>query len=310
MAGNSTLLLDASSWDWVVDASGNWAVAGPPYSQAQDAASAIRLFLGELYYDTAKGVPYARILAKPPNIPVLKSYMVAAALSVPGIVSAVCFITAISERFRPGPDHQFQRPDGGGGILMSTNVPPISYGSNGFTGPSTTQVLTGVIADIQAAFGNTLNLSIDNTASLATSQGQLATSMTGSIVSANNAFLIQSTQTDPAYAFGRWQDAIGRIYFMERLPSEPTALQIACNGAQNVVIPINATVIDPSGNIYSCTQAGTIPVGGSIMLAFACSIPGPIAVPATVVPYQTIPGWDRATIVSGVLGRNVESRAA
>lgn len=98
MASNSTMLLDAIGWDWVVDASGNIAVAGPPYSQAQDAASAIRLRLGELYYDVSRGVPYARILAQPPNIPVLKSYMVAAAMTVPGIVAAVCFITGISGR--------------------------------------------------------------------------------------------------------------------------------------------------------------------------------------------------------------------
>lgn len=193
---------------------------------------------------------------------------------------------------------------------MATNVPQVSFGSNGFTAPSTTQVLTGVIADIQSAWGNVLNLSITSTASLATSQGQMATNLSGSIVNANNAFLVQSTQTDPAYAFGRWQDAIGRIYFMERLPAEPTALQIACNGAQNVAIPINATIIDPSGNIYSCTQAGTIPAAGTITLAFACNVPGPISVPETVVPYQTIPGWDSATVISGAIGRNVESRAA
>jgi hypothetical protein len=98
MAGTSTLLLDAVSWDWVVDAAGNIAVADPPYSQAQDAASAIRLRLGELYYDTTRGVPYARILAQPPNIPLLKSYMVAAAMTVPGVVAAVCFITSLSGR--------------------------------------------------------------------------------------------------------------------------------------------------------------------------------------------------------------------
>lgn len=98
MAGNDTLLLDPNGWDWLVDASGNIAVAGPPYSQAQDASSAIRLYLGELYYDTTQGVPYARILAKPPNIPLLKSYMETAALTVPGVVAAVCFITALSER--------------------------------------------------------------------------------------------------------------------------------------------------------------------------------------------------------------------
>lgn len=191
-----------------------------------------------------------------------------------------------------------------------TNVPTVTFGATGFQGPSTAQVLTGVIADIQAAFNGKLNLSATDPDSLKTSQGQLATSMTGSIVNANNQFLVQSTQTDPAYAFGRWQDAIGRIYFLERNPSEPTALQIACNGAQGVVIPVGATTIDPSGNVYQATQAGTIPVGGSITLAFACTIPGPVTVPETVVPYQTIPGWDSATVITGAIGRNVESRAA
>jgi hypothetical protein len=97
-----TLLLDAVTWDWVVDANGNFAVAGEPYSQAQDAASAIRLFLGELYYDTTQGVPYARILGKSPNLPLLKSYMVTAARTVPGVVKAVCFISAISDRGASG----------------------------------------------------------------------------------------------------------------------------------------------------------------------------------------------------------------
>lgn len=191
-----------------------------------------------------------------------------------------------------------------------TNVPQVSFSVTGFQAPSTTQVLTGVIADIQAAFNGKLNLSIANLASLGTSQGQLATNMTGSIVNANNAFLVQASQTDPAYAFGRWQDAIGNIYFMQRNPSEPTALQIACNGAQGVNIQIGATVVDPAGNIYQATQAGTIPSSGSITLSFAAVIPGPVTVPATVAPYQTIPGWDSATVISGAIGRNVESRAA
>lgn len=191
-----------------------------------------------------------------------------------------------------------------------TAVPQVSFGANGFQAPTTAQVLTGVIADIQAAFGGTLNLSIDNMASLGTSQGQLATNMTGSIVNANNTFLVQSTQTDPAYAFGRWQDAIARLYDIERDPSEPTALQIACNGAQNVVIPVNATVRDQSGNIYQCTQLGAITASGSVTLAFACTVPGPITVPETVAPYQTINGWDSATVVSGIIGKNEETRAA
>lgn len=92
------MLLDAVLWDWVVDANGNWAVAGPPYSHAQDAASAIRLWLGELYYDTTQGVPYETILTKAPNFTALKGYLQAAAMTVPGVVNAVVFISSIVNR--------------------------------------------------------------------------------------------------------------------------------------------------------------------------------------------------------------------
>lgn len=98
MVAYSTLMLDSLSWDNVVDVNGNIAVAGPPYSQAQDASSAIRLWLGELYYDTTKGVPYSNIIGKIPNFATLKSYIIAAALTVPGVVSATCFIASFSTR--------------------------------------------------------------------------------------------------------------------------------------------------------------------------------------------------------------------
>jgi hypothetical protein len=98
MSMASTLLLDAVTWDWVVDANGNWAVAGEPYSQAQDAASAIRLKLGELYYDTTIGVPYDQILGVGTNLPLLKESLVAAAMTVPGITKAVVFITSVVDR--------------------------------------------------------------------------------------------------------------------------------------------------------------------------------------------------------------------
>ena len=54
----NTLLLDRVAWDLVLDAAGNIAMASNPYATAQDVASAIKLFRGELFYDTAKGIPY------------------------------------------------------------------------------------------------------------------------------------------------------------------------------------------------------------------------------------------------------------
>ena len=48
----TSLLLDLVNWDLCVDANGNIALCTEPYADVQDAACAIRLFAGELYYDT------------------------------------------------------------------------------------------------------------------------------------------------------------------------------------------------------------------------------------------------------------------
>jgi hypothetical protein len=92
-------LLDQSKWDLVLDSAGNIAMATPPYSLAQDVASAVRLFLGELWYDTTKGVPYFEdVLGKLPPLALLTGYIENAALTVPGVVSAQCIISAFDSR--------------------------------------------------------------------------------------------------------------------------------------------------------------------------------------------------------------------
>lgn len=95
-----TLLLDRTKWDLVVDTAGNIAMGKNPYALAQDAASAIRLFLGELWYNIDKGVPYwGQILGQtPPPVSLMKAKFEAAALTVPDVVEAKCFITSFTER--------------------------------------------------------------------------------------------------------------------------------------------------------------------------------------------------------------------
>lgn len=93
----STLLLDRTTWDLVLDASGNIAVASEPYSTVQDVASAIRVFAGECYYDTSKGLPYMRlILGRSQSAGVFRTQAQQAALTVPNVTAAKCVITAIS----------------------------------------------------------------------------------------------------------------------------------------------------------------------------------------------------------------------
>ena len=192
-------------------------------------------------------------------------------------------------------------------MVVATNVPGVTFGPNGVQLPSEQAVLDGVMADYNTAFGGGLN------PSLSTPQGQLASSTTAIIAEANNKFLKQSTQIDPAYAEGRWQDAIGRIYFLERDPSEPTVVQARCTGGARVIIPAGALAKAEDGNIYVCTEAGEIAGTGFVVLPFACQIPGPIVCPAGSLNtiYQSVNGWDSITNdADGVIGRDVESREA
>ena len=109
-----SLLLDTVAWDLTVDASGNIAVASDPYAIAQDAACAIKVFQGEVYYDTTQGIPYfAQILGLTPPLSLLKAYFVQAALSVPGAVGAQCFVTSWVDRVVHG---QVQITDGSGNV--------------------------------------------------------------------------------------------------------------------------------------------------------------------------------------------------
>src|SRR5690606_29468729 len=94
---------------------------------------------------------------------------------------------------------------------------------------------------------------------------------------------------NPDVADGRWQDAIGRIYFIDRKPALPTTIQVTCIGLVGTVIPVGALVADANGHIYSCTGAGTISAGGSITLSFACTVNGPTPVPASVTIYSFNP---------------------
>lgn len=95
----NTLLLDQSAWDLVIDSAGNIAMATPPYALAQDVASAVRLFLGELWYNTPKGIPYFEdVLGHLPPLSLLTGYMERVALTVPGVVSVQVIISEFSGR--------------------------------------------------------------------------------------------------------------------------------------------------------------------------------------------------------------------
>lgn len=191
---------------------------------------------------------------------------------------------------------------------MGTNVPQITFNpAIGFVAPSQADVLAGVQADIQSAFGGGLNQS------LSTPQGQLASSFTALIGQTNDTFINLTNQTNPNFASGVFQDAIGQLYFLQRNPSEPTVVQATCIGGVGVVVDVGALAQDTSGNIYTCTAGNApngFPAGGSSTLTFANNVPGPIPCPANTLTtiYRAIPGWDSINNpTDGVEGVDTES---
>lgn len=99
----NTMLLDQQSWDCVLDAAGNWAVASDPYSLSQDVASAIKTVLGEIYYNTTVGIDYfGQILGHNPPLQLVKAAIIRAALTVPQVTAAQVFISSVEGRTLSG----------------------------------------------------------------------------------------------------------------------------------------------------------------------------------------------------------------
>ncbi len=192
-------------------------------------------------------------------------------------------------------------------MAITTNVPAPTFGPTGFTAPQESEILAGVQADYDAAFGGGLNQSLE------TPQGQLASSTTAIIGQANAKFLAMANGFDPAYASGREQDALARIYFLDRNPSLPTVVQALCTGAAGTAIPAGSLAQDADDNLYASDESAVIGDDDTVTVQFSCLTVGPIPCPVGTLTriYRAISGWDTITNpTEGVIGRDVESRSA
>lgn len=187
--------------------------------------------------------------------------------------------------------------------IPTTAVPPIQFTPQGVIVPSDLDILAGRQEDINTAFGGGLNPALN------TPQGQIATSDTAIISDKNSQILFVTNQVDPQFSSGRFQDAIGRIYFMERNGAEPTVVSCLMNGPGGTV-PAGSLARDTNGNTYTLLAPVTIPATGSAMSSWANILTGPIPCPAGTLTqvFQAVPGWDAiSNPTDGALGQVVES---
>jgi hypothetical protein len=188
-----------------------------------------------------------------------------------------------------------------------SSIPPITWTDEGVILPTDAAILSGAQSDIDTAFGGGVN------PGLSTPQGQLASSEAAIVAEKNSEIAYIANQVDPQYAQGRFQDAIGRLYFMTRDPAVSTVVICTLGGISGTVIPAGALALDTSGNTYQLLDAVTIGSGGTVTSEWANLVTGPIpcATGTLTQIYQAISGWDTITNPgAGTLGNYVESSQA
>lgn len=189
---------------------------------------------------------------------------------------------------------------------MTTNVPPIVFTAAGLTLPTESAILGGVLADMDSALGGGMSKT------LTSPQGQLAQSLTAIVGDKNNQIAEIANQVNPDTASGRWQDAIGRIYFLDRVAAAGTVVTGLCTGLVGTVIPAQSIVQDANGYQYASLASATIDASGTVSVDFQCLTMGPISCPIGTLTtiYKAVTGWESVTNpAAGTPGHDVESRS-
>lgn len=189
--------------------------------------------------------------------------------------------------------------------MTVSSVPSIEFTAAGLVIPNESAVLAGVQADMDAAFGGGLNPGLE------TPQGQLASSQAAVIADKNAEIALVVNQVDPQYADGRFQDAIGRIYFLTRKGATSTSVQATVTGPIGGIVTAGTLMRDTSGNTYAATGAITIGPTGSATGKFQNIVTGPIPCPAGTLTkiYQAGAADSITNAADGTLGRDVETRS-
>ena len=189
-------------------------------------------------------------------------------------------------------------------MRFRTNVPAIEITDTGIIVPNEDDILQGVLADFNQAFGGNLNLNLD------TPQGQLASSLTAIIADRDNQLARLMNQVNPDYAEGAMQDAIAKIYFLERKKAVDSSVECEFIGLSGTIIPKGFAVLDTQGVQWILRDESSILEGGRGMGIFTAA--GVVSAAANTVnqPVRMITGLDRVNNPRPAIpGRELESRA-
>jgi len=185
--------------------------------------------------------------------------------------------------------------------------------ATGLVAPDTADIRDGVATDWATAFFEADQPPLDTEPT--TPAGQLIDAEVAEIEAKNAEMLYLSSMFNPYVSDGRWQDALGYIYFLQRQIDEPTVVTCQLTGLNGTVIPYGALVQSVTGDTLLCNSSVTIGQGfasGTAQTTFRVTENGPIEIPPHAVTsiVTTIPGWDTVdNVAAGAVGCNMETRS-
>jgi hypothetical protein len=158
--------------------------------------------------------------------------------------------------------------------------------NSGVIVPDTADVQAEVESEYQAVFGEDLVVTPN------TPQGLLiqAEVLARIAVIQNNAAL--ANQINPNIAGGVFLDAIYALMSGQRTPSMYSFTTETLAGVPGTVVPLGIQLTSTSGFVFISTTSTTLDVNGNGTVIVQCTVPGPIAAPASTI----------TTITVGVLG--------
>lgn len=184
-----------------------------------------------------------------------------------------------------------------------SNIPRLQFTPQGLVIPTQQEVLNGVLADFNQAFGGGLSQNLE------TPQGQLATSLAAAICDRDNQFAWLLNNLDPAYSDGIMQDAIGNIYFIKRKGQINSTAVCEFIGLAGTTIPKGFIVRDQANNDWVLDEEISILETGRVQGHLTAKGIYPAEANSINVIHQSIIGLDRVTNpLNAVTGVALESR--
>lgn len=147
-----------------------------------------------------------------------------------------------------------------------------------------------------------------------TPQGQVIDSQTAAIHQKDVELAFLAQQFNPQTASGRWQDALAKIYFINRKPAINSTCVCTLTGINGTTVTAGALIRSTyDQTLWSLNEDVTIGVDGTTTATFTCQSEGAIQAGAATLTQivTTTPGWDAVTnSTAAEVGQLVESQAA